>query len=193
LSSFLSGVRNVIDFLEGHSGAIVSVATAVIAAFSVATVWATERLAKLTSASIKLARAEFIATHRPKIITRGFESASDVWSNQKAALRFTFVNIGNTPATIVSIGAVITECSEPGLSLPERLLDPPIRLAGGQHRPWLVEADGLASGTAGTFCIGCITYKDALGQTRQTGFCRELNPSNGRWIRQVNSEYEYAD
>src|SRR5688572_25635949 len=147
---------------------------AVIAAFAVASVWVTERLARLTSRSINLGRAQFIATQRPKVITRGFRSCpSDPQSNQKPVLRFIFVNVGNTPATVVSIAAVITECSDPDLTHAERLLDPPIRLRSGQQRTWSVDPSDLVFGTLGTFCIGCITYKDALGNTRETGFCRK--------------------
>ena len=192
MSSFLSGIRDAFEFLDNHDGAIVSVATAVIAAFTVAMVLITERLAKLTSAGIKLARSELIATHRPKIITRGFEQTSEAGSNQIPVLRFTYINIGNTPATIVSIGVIITENGDPGY-VQERLLDPPIRLASGQQRTWLVEIDDPPMGGSPMFCVGCISYKDALGHTRQTGFCRQFNPSSGRWVRQTQSEYEYQD
>lgn len=181
------------DTLEAYDGAVVAVATVFIAAFTVATVLVTERLAKLTRASIRLARSEFIASHRPRIVTRSFEPTSAVASNQKGILRFTYVNVGDTPATIVCIGAIITGNSEPGLSLQEKLLDPPIQLAGGQRRTWLVETDDPPMGGEAAFCIGCIIYKDALGQTRQTGFCRQFRPASGRWIRQTHSEYEYQD
>ncbi len=193
MSSFLSGVRNLVEFLDSHSGVIVSLATAVIATFTLATLWVTERLAKLMRASLKLAHSEFISTNRPKIITRGFEANSPPGSNQKALLMFTYVNVGNTPATIISIGAIITGDSEPGLNLQERSLDPPIRLASGQQRRWLLDIDEPPMGRGVIFCLGCITYKDALGHTRVTGFCRQFDPASGRWIRQTNSDYEYQD
>lgn len=194
VSSFLSSVRNLVEFLEDHSGAIVSLAMIVIAAFTVASAWITERLAKLASSSINLGRAQFIATQRPKVITRGFKSyPSDPQSNQKPVLRFIFVNVGNTPATVVSIGAVVTDRSDPDLTDAERLLDPPLKLGSGQQRIWIVDPGDLLFGMIGPFCVGCITYKDALGHTRETGFCRKFDTSNGRWIRQTDSEYEYAD
>ena len=53
-------------FLDDHNGSVSAAATAVIALLTLMLVIVTNRQARLTRASIDLARQEFAATHRPK-------------------------------------------------------------------------------------------------------------------------------
>jgi hypothetical protein len=200
LDWLFSLLANLSQVVESHVGAMVAVATVFIAVFTVTIALVTERLARLTRASISLARSEFVATHRPKIVARAFVTVRD---DDRSAVRFSYANVGVTPATVTVIGGIIAEHCESGTSLPASLLDPPIKLASGQRREWQVEMDPDPSAPAirpgdstvhrRAYCIGYILYKDAHGRTRQTGFCRERDGATGRWLRQTESEYEYDD
>jgi hypothetical protein len=58
-------------FMDGHGVGLTAIASFIIAAFT-ATLWiATRQQGNLTFESLKLAREEFISTHRPKIIVYG--------------------------------------------------------------------------------------------------------------------------
>lgn len=57
-------------FLDKYNGAVTAVATAFIAIFTIVLVRVTGRQARLTTAALNLARQEFVATHRPRVVLR---------------------------------------------------------------------------------------------------------------------------
>ncbi len=60
------------DWLEHHNGAVTAIATIFIAIFTIVLACVTRKQARLTKHITNLARAEFLSTHRPKIMVRRF-------------------------------------------------------------------------------------------------------------------------
>ena len=63
----------IFDILNDYSPAITGLATIAIATFTYILYAATKETARITDASLKLARQEFNSTHRPHIGVRAFE------------------------------------------------------------------------------------------------------------------------
>lgn len=161
--------------------------------------------------TIKLARDEFVATHRPKIIVQNFATGSDMVaiSDQPGGQRITPVllayNIGDSDAFIVGIKSTLCVL-ENDPKIPPHLLLPceqyfNIRLSSGQKRQlnavidWAItpiDASQVLNGFRTMYCIGIITYMDERDAEREIGFCRRYIPSEERWIPVDNPEYEYA-
>ncbi len=151
---------------------------------------------------IKLAREEFHATHRPRIITRSFESCRI--DDTHYGVNFTFVNVGDTDATIEEIGVCVSENSDPGKVIERVTRQFPIHLVSGDKDRHCITDGRISFANMGKlgrylqpdftlYVMGRIKYSDALGRRRETGFCRKFNAENGRWVRQSQSEYEYID
>lgn len=76
-SQFITAVRAQVTcslrLIDQHNGFFAALAAVAVAAFTF-TLWiATDQQARLTGENIKLAREEFIATHRPKIVIHAVE------------------------------------------------------------------------------------------------------------------------
>jgi hypothetical protein len=184
-----------------------ALATVVIASFTVVLALVIRRQARLTREALKLARDEFISTHRPKIIVRTFEYCSDGGGRIGAAIRY--VNAGDSVATITEIGVSIflsVEGPRPGgdqVMTAERVISK--RLLGGEEAVY-VAASGVTHNEVAVqqvrnhrqypftsaYCIGYIAYADELGVGRKTGFCRQYEPANRSWARTEHSDYDYA-
>lgn len=93
--------RWIVAVADAHNGLITAVATLFVAGFTW-TLWRTSsKQAELTRDSIKLARDEFIATHRPKIILRE-AFCGPVLEGTEIRVIMNFANIGTTEGTIVN-------------------------------------------------------------------------------------------
>jgi hypothetical protein len=181
--------------LDRHAGALTAIGTFFIAIFTL-TLWAT------SGAQIRLARQEFNATHRPRIIVRAFQF-EDPNLSASPPLEFLFMahNTGDAPATITQVrtGNIVQIDSRlpsaqvftftETLAVPLRagqkdLLHGKISLTGNQPMEIYGESKAL-------YCIGLIVYVDSSGTERETGFCRRYFPRENRWeIKE--SEYEYS-
>jgi len=42
------------------------------------------------------------------------------------------------------------------------------------------------------WCIGLIVYEDGNRRRRETGFCRSFDVVGDRWVKEPESDYEYA-
>jgi hypothetical protein len=139
-------------FIDKNDPAITALATAVIAIFTIVLVFVTNRQAKLTRDGIELARKEFIATHRPKIIIR-FIQGPFMDDNGHQFAWISLVNIGDTPATIEEIGHDLATRRKgsnnwlpPGLeAAPKPIV--PIVLESGERRVVTVTAKVAYGGT----------------------------------------------
>jgi hypothetical protein len=188
-------------WLEAHNGAVTTLATIVIAAFTVTLACSIYRLWQAT-------HRDFLSTHRPRIIIHSSGYCSE--GRGVIGAIFTYVNAGVAPATITEIGSKIflttREGPRPGGDDPmsvEQIYDK--KLKGGEQAMHTVSSDvrhndivvqemrderGFPSVSA--FCIGYIAYVDDLGVGRKTGFCRRYESSTRSWCRVENSDYEYA-
>lgn len=179
-------------FVVEHDPALTALGTLAVAIFTIV-------LAAVTARQINLARDEFLATHRPKVIVHSFEATHD--NNGAIGASFTLVNTGVSAARITDISAMIVLSRDlrPGIQMPRKELNK--TLVSGEPWIWAVFGDLTASIIVEKFnkptdvplwCMGRITYADQRGRKRETGFCRMYDVRGERWIKSPESDYEYA-
>jgi hypothetical protein len=154
---------------------------------------------------IKLGRDEFVSTHRPKLIVRQFQ-VDPILKDQVITIRFSLINIGDTNAipryTASEIGLWNSDHWEaPGISSIVQKVDlPPIK--GGQRisftskSNFVATEDKIRAIVAGNFivCIvGEITYADAMGTNRRTGFRRAYDRITDKFVPSQDQDEEYCD
>jgi hypothetical protein len=169
-----------------------------------------------TRGALKLARDEFNATHRPKIVLR---QAVPIDDDDGPALLYTLVNIGDAPATIDEswvlaefycrptpralraaghddLGKTVFASGEArDFSLP--IGEPVMALIMGlnieaEHRQALgpiVNLDAFGD----LYFAGAINYLDAAGNKRTSVFRRYWDRQRRGFFRSENPDQEYAD
>jgi hypothetical protein len=204
-------------FMDGHGVGLTAIATFIIAAFT-ATLWiATKQQGLLTFEALKLARQEFLSTHRPKIILREAYTL-DLIEGEEVRIFLHLANIGESKGTIISsqaspqtissnrvmIAAPLDEkfdkifgliVLEPGeAQIVELPYGAPIwrddmyRQKSNLTTPPTYRFD---------YClhlVGQFMYLDELGVRRRTAFRRELNPERRRfYMMKEEPDMDYAD
>jgi hypothetical protein len=168
------------------------------------TLEATATAANAAEKATNLARQEFTATHRPKIIVYDV----DVKLPGEASLRhvhFRYVNAGDTDAFVTSIASRVLWTSKS--MVPANIefsthdaIDAPIHVPSGNNgfaiTPDTVDFVTLVrSGRGGhdiAYCVGAIVYRDTNDIERRTGFCRRYDSERERWLKVEDADYEYA-
>jgi hypothetical protein len=173
---------------------------------------ATAGLGYVTTRQLHLARAEYISTHRPRIVLRDVYLIADT-------IHYTLVNLGGTPATIIQ-SCISDEFVEDGMRWkplwPAAFEGPTTRLtfSGGESRDLqhpLTSGVGFAirfpdslrigienrPGVTGkVYFIGALIYEDSLGMKRRSIFRRRWNPDSLTFVRltpEQERDHEYAD
>ncbi|MGO8855144.1 MAG: hypothetical protein ACLQO1_05465 [Steroidobacteraceae bacterium] len=202
-------------WLDVHNGAVTAVATIVIAAFTVFLVRVSNRQASLISDQIKLARDEFMATHRPRIRVRNLViNAPRFDMGFPISGQFFVSNIGGSTARIVeSYSEVLWNVNSLPMERPyegnegnEAVPDDTIIEAGSSNRgkfgskaPWGFDGIPGGEGPDGirVFVLGWIEYIDesTMPIRRRTAFCREFQQRNGsaRFYSVPDPDYEYEE
>jgi hypothetical protein len=188
-----------------YNGAVTAVSTVFIAVFTIVLAWVTNRQARLTRQAIALARQDFTATHRPRIIVRSiqgpFHRPDDV-----QFVRINVINIGPSAAIIQELGCDLARRKgklwrAPGADGSPKTIDP-IRLISGERRTFEVpaktaytEAEIFADAIdAEEICaFGAIRYRDDNGIMRDTGFFRIYDPKSERFVPSNDPGEEYQD
>lgn len=163
------------------------------------------RQARDMAKSLDLARQEFIATHRPRIIVQFIQGPFDdgiepefVW--------VTVTNVGETPATITAIGSDLARRQgrnfwlPPGISADLRDITPSVLESGErliiQVKSKTVTSDAnIAADALGDFelcAVGQIRYQDGNGRTLEMAFLR-VHDGHGNFTPSDNPEDEYQD
>ena len=153
----------------------------------------------------RLARDEFAATHRPKLIVRSARLASSGERGIQARVDYEVVNIGESEATVINLHAfAYIQSTDTGFN--PFLNAPPqepnrerFRLTSGEYvlvctpcpsidvqYPDFQYADGKL------FVLGVITYLGPDQIKRITGFCRRYSQETGAWHAENETDYEYA-
>jgi hypothetical protein len=188
-------------FIDQHNGFFAALAAMAVAAFTF-TLWiSTSKQARLTGDSIKLARQEFVATHRPHIIVYGFDDQGD--GEKPHRVQFRYVNKGNTRAYVTEIGSALIASNKTIMEsdftdYKVKKFEPPVEVKSGNSGFKLTEdfIDYIkllfADRDGAVFCVGYVIYRDDNGTSRQTGFCRRYEPNSGRWLKVEDEEYEYS-
>jgi hypothetical protein len=199
------GIRYVGWFLNFISPAATWIATAVIGAYTIVLSRVTGRQAALTRESIDLARQEFIATHRPKIIVYGVDVKLPGDTGNDRQVHFRYVNVGDSEAVVTSISSCIHVARKDrppaGLELHRHtVIRHPILCKSGEHG-FAITPDSVSfinlvrSGkppNEAVFCVGVIAYRDKNDIERLTGFCRRYDGNSERWLQLADHDYEYA-
>jgi hypothetical protein len=208
--SYAAGIASVVlDFLEKYNGALTAVATAFIAAFTIVLARVTGRQARLTTDALNLARQEFVANHRPRVILRYIQGPFENEEGRQFVW-VTFVNIGANTATIEAFGADLAkrwadtdDWASPGLDAEPKEISP-IVLACGQRHFFIVTAREVpgaelelqifreATSDYQLCAVGMIRYRDSVGVARDTGFFRVVRGKEFMFSEH-DSEMEYQD
>lgn len=171
---------------------------------------ATEKAATAAERSAEIARHEFIATHRPKIIVRQFSIDKVGDDGESVDIGYEMVNTGESLATVVCSSLKLWWHS-PAKPLPaippyaESIVQStPLEsgspvTAPSQHVPDFAFVEGFEEGSEATatgdhlFALGYIDYKDTIGKTRRTAFLRRYDFTAKRFDAIHHTEYEYQD
>jgi hypothetical protein len=189
-------------FLDAHGAAINTLATIFIAAFT-ATLWvSTHLLWKAGRDQIKLAREEFIATHRPRVIVRFIQGPFHENGVYDEFVWVTIANIGETKATIIELGCDLARRTDrnawvyPGLQAAPKPISPIFLESGARHtfkvRAHIPEAMIFTHADYELCVVGCIRYKDDNGRRLETGFLR-INSGPEGFLPSKNPEDDYQD
>src|SRR6202171_4743625 len=166
--------------------------------------------ARLTTDALNLARQEFVANHRPRVILRYIQGPFENEEGRQF-IWVTFVNIGANTATIEAFGADLAkrfpdtdDWAVPGLDAGPKEISP-IVLTCGQRHVFTVTAREVPETelelqifretTTQDYqlcAVGMIRYTDAVGVARDTGFFRMLRGERFI-ISEHDSEMEYQD
>jgi hypothetical protein len=151
-----------------------------------------------------LARQEFTATHRPKIIIYGMETQSGDGSTADGRVHFRYVNAGDTDAFVTSISSHIVWTDKgmvrAGVELhPHDVIKRPVHVPSGNNG-YAITTDKvdtiklIRSGRNGhdtAYCVGVVVYRDTSDIERRTGFCRRYDSERERWLKVEDADYEY--
>jgi hypothetical protein len=194
--------RNLVEYtkqLASYTGSLSTFTfclVAVTVGLVVIGVWQGFQLQK----SVRLAREEFLSTHRPRIRVRRVLVDKD-------RVSYTIANVGDTPAHITGGVVRLTfrprEFGPPSLQPVEGVkISGETLHAGGQLNFSLEDPETIAkfefarpfphenqSGTL--YLYGAIKYTDDVGAIRETGFCRLFERE--QFVRSDNPDLEYED
>jgi hypothetical protein len=173
-----------------------------ILAFSTVGLWvATISLSRAGNNQIKLAREEFIATHRPKIKIHAVEitrrEANEHIFIGASILAF---NVGESVAKNVEVRGEIFMGPNFRIDVQRRIAKKFDEVLSGQKLRAEITSDWEVSYAAAgkrtgiiCYCIGWIAYWDENGQRRETGFCLEpeFGVGGDRWVSAGKPEHEY--
>ena len=184
---------------------LTAISTVVIAAFTIVLAVVGYVQARLIRKSIDLARQEFIATHRPRIIVRFVQGPVDN-GKEPEFVWVTIANVGEAPATITAIGYGLARRKgrnnwlPPGLAAGLQDISPTVLDSGGRLR-FKVSAQGVTNEAAiaasawddGELCaVGQIRYQDGNGRRLEMAFLR-VHDGQGNFAPSDNPEDEYQD
>ena len=151
-----------------------------------------------TRQALRLARQEFVATHRPEISIHSIEPLDSIADDAYGLLRARvhYVNIGRSHAQIRRAEARILSRRAPVRGRITNNLIPITqpRVESGV-RDWFdlsfLPDPAMTQNGFDVYCIGVIAYADATGNQRETGFFRMFHPGQNQWIHVQRGENEY--
>ena len=190
---------------------VIAFGTILIGVFTYVLYRSTNKLWEAGEKQFRLARAEFLSTHRPKIRIKHVWLMNEFWYDHPLRVKIVCVNHGTTDARLIDYGVDF-------LPLRKGAMFPPEHEYRWKHAISTV----LKSGVSGPFpemvqsvdqdveiavrknmldfyCIGYLHYWDGANNPRTTAFCRKLivdQPfrGGGRFVKVGNQEdYEYDD
>jgi hypothetical protein len=186
------------QFVSGHHDDITALATVAIAAFTL-TLWrATTKQARLTRASIDLARQEFLSSHRPELKIHSLRlldfSSQPPPSEQPLRASFAVINAGTSACAVTGSAVYLEYLEQPDRPyLPELIrndvIGPRRFEVGATDNAVTVQSDqygglvhlGAAETRKVLYLNGWVTYDDDAGSTRTTFFSRQYSHATERF------------
>jgi hypothetical protein len=185
--------------------------TAVLAILTVALVGTSVWQGSLTRQSINLGRAEFLASHRPRIRIRWISGPSSYGDEDDiSVIKLCVANVGESPATIVEANIAASFVDNDGCFCASNVLDPrefvtnvvlqpsethvfeQTHLGKNPVRLW----DNVDEGDYFFLIDGAVAYVDGVGLKRVTSFARTLVQGSGAYRVFAAADYpsrEYED
>lgn len=180
------------------------------------TVATAEDSADIARKSVDLARDEFNATHRPKLIVRRIAPIEHEDNGYPIGVRYAVHNVGDGVATIVAMSEKIwlpgDSINLPAIPPYDIAIEQSIMLESGDWREFrcitpVDDREELAfrfgfgeakspinpATDADILFLGYIDYVDRLGRKRQTAFLRLFDCKVKRFNPINHHEYEYQD
>lgn len=188
---------------------LLAAATIVIALFTVILAIASDRQSRLTRESIDLARNEFNATHRPKIVVHAAELRRDLSKAPGMQAEEYFLgasllgfNVGESTAKSVEVRGQIFSGSNFAVDVQRPVVKTFEQVVSGTKLRAEIKSDiPLTTAAMGKrtgidyHCLGWIAYWDQNGLRRETGFCFRLDlwgaDGGERWVSAWKPEYDY--
>ena len=200
------------NWITALSAAVSAVAAVTIACYTKSLTKSTEEQLEQLRASVKLAREEFNATHRPKIVVRPVKldlTTRDARGSETATVSWNIVNTGTAPATIVDANATLKITAERLPALPEyddahtevahtNLLpgvsQPMVTRFQAKYDGWFDLFEAAQQESSSTiYLFGYVQYVDAARRIRETCFCRKYDHDTQRFTAADDPNYEYED
>jgi hypothetical protein len=165
------------------------------------------RAEKTSQALAKLAREEFIATHRPRIIVRFLQGPFHDDDGREFCW-VTFANIGETAATLIEIGGDLARRNRdtgdwkiPGLDASPKPIEAVVLDSGQRHVVTItakvpmsdMDIFGDVTETYELCAVGRVRYQDGNGRIRETAFLRINRDGKEGFKPTSNKEDEYED
>ncbi|MHB1210596.1 MAG: hypothetical protein ACYC1I_12965 [Acidimicrobiales bacterium] len=203
-------------FLSAIGPAIAALATIYIAWFTLELRNSTDKLWGASREQMKLARSEFLATHRPDLVVRSFlftklpDAPDDTSLTDTYQITFWIANRGRSPASLIS-SRFQTFFGLTGLvpGRNELLLNPlaPWNDARatiapganiqhdvtGQASSVRLAAIDMGMDKTDLYFLGRIVYEDSEGTRREIGFGRQYNIKTGASAILTDPAIEYSD
>jgi hypothetical protein len=198
---------DILDLIEKYNGAITAIATFFVAIFTGVLYRATNKQAKLTRASIDLARSEYVSTHRPRLKIR--EITPELRDGEPINIHCTVTNIGETPARVdghwIKLWVILPSYDN---STPRESHESSIDLlasdlAGGQSEIFLTQRATTFNYSeawkinepfgASMYIEGGFIYRDDIGVPRRMGFSRQYYIATKRFDFVNEGDGEYQD
>jgi hypothetical protein len=196
--------------IEWKPEAVTAAATIVLAILTLVLAVSTVFLWLATRGTLKLARAEFNASHRPKLIVRELMLLRGAGLEPTADVRYVIANIGDGPAEIVESYLICQLVSDGTLSplqpieganpIGRETINPGAHIfreetSNFSHRSIAINYMKSQHGQIHDhfFFRGFIIYQDRMGIRRRTAFSRAYDPEARRFRLSDDPDYEYAD
>jgi hypothetical protein len=202
-NEFIHWWREIFDKPDAY----VALFTALLFVSTCALWWSTRRLVRITSQTVTLAREEFTATHRPKIIIHVAEfkhipnNYPDETENRAGASILCF-NVGESTAKNVEVRGEIFQGGGFSVDVQRPVVKEIAEVQSGQKLRVEFKSDWPATAIAAGprqdrsfYLVGWIAYWDGNELRRETGFCfrAQFDSAHGdRWVSAGKPEYEYA-
>ena len=172
---------------------------------TIALVVVTTLLCWVTWGLKRVADNDFSATHRPRIIVHTMGNIGR--TEDEIIPRFTYVNTGGSVAKVTEISTSVffAETLRPGTDLKPHKFNP-IKLIEPGERSTFEAPSGFSQKKSilsemkkdrgqcneNLFCVGVVSYENAVGAKMETGFIRRFDGGSNIWLKVNNSDYEYS-